>query len=119
MREALEKEVEGAATDAFQLEIDRLFEELLFWFRDLHLLRDTGKTDHLFHQDHLTALIALEGEGDFPPLEKVEKAVQETRLGIARFSNLSAMLESLFLSLQPSTVAGPLKWRSRDRTNWR
>lgn len=95
-REELEKEVEGAVGVAYLREIDRLFEELLGWYRDLDYLRAGGESRGLFHPDWEAA---LRTQGETLSLAKVAGLVRTARGAIELGGRFDAALEALFLQL--------------------
>lgn len=99
-RESLEKEVEGIAS-LYQIhEADALFDLLLSWHRDLHLLRVHGDHKYVFNIDVLTELQKVNAKGEeLTPLEDLLEAVKTTKLSLARSTSLPLCLENLFLRL--------------------
>lgn len=98
-REMIDKEIDGAVAVQFQATIDGLFQAVLSWYRDLHLLEVGGNPDLLMNKE-LRPQLELSLQQSSPlPIEQVEKALNETKLAIARFCSLSSSLESLFLKL--------------------
>lgn len=98
-KQALEKEVDGAVAMHTRQEAYELFDIILGWYRDLHLLSLNGNTDYLIHRDFLDACRSSVERGDPIPIETVQKAIDESRLAIERSTSLQICLENLFLKL--------------------
>jgi DNA polymerase-3 subunit delta' len=98
-KQALEKEVEGAVTMHAMQEAYALFEMILAWYRDLHLLSLKGNPSRLLHSDYGEKIRVLAEKGRIIPLEDVQKAIAETRLTLERSTSLQICLENLFLKL--------------------
>lgn len=95
----LEKELEGRVTMSLFTEVNALFEHLLSWYRDLHLLHLKGGLSYMINKDYLTELEQVVQQGDLLALETVQKAIQEAHLALQRSTALSICLENLFLKL--------------------
>lgn len=88
-----EKEEEGSSL----LEnMDLLFEDLLFWVRDLHLLKQTSSKAYLFHQAYFQVLQDQLETRKIPSLEKISRLVDEARFALQRSSKPRVVLEHLF-----------------------
>lgn len=98
-KQSLEKEVEGAVTMHAMQEAYALFDIVLSWYRDLHLLRLKGNAAYLMHRDYMGAIELAAGKGSVLPVEDVQKAIAETRLALERSTSLQICLENLFLKL--------------------
>lgn len=98
-KQNLEKEVEGAVTMYAMQEAYALFEIILAWYRDLHLLALKGDPSYLLHRDYQEASSTLSEKKAIMPIEDVQKAVAETRLALERSTSLQICLENLFLKL--------------------
>ncbi len=98
-QQLIEKEVDGAAAARFSEQVHYLFDIILSWYRDLHLLYIGGNARHLIHRDHQTILQNLASEKEPFPIEKVIQAIKEARLSHARSTSLALCLENLFLKL--------------------
>jgi DNA polymerase III subunit delta' len=86
---------EDSDSTKYYLEVDSLFEEIYYWYRDLHLLRLGVSPDFVFHLDHLN-LLQEKDKSSLPSLEKVGKLLEECRLAIHRSIKLKTVLEYLF-----------------------
>lgn len=72
---------------------DALFHDIAMWYRDLHLLKEGGGTEYLYHLDYLHQLkLAL--AYPLPTLEKILDGIARMRLGSARSMHLRHLLES-------------------------
>lgn len=98
-KQSLEKEVEGAVTMHAMQEAYALFDIILSWYRDLHLLILKGNPAYLMHRDYHEACRLVAERGSVMPIEEVQKAVAETRLALERSTSLQICLENLFLKL--------------------
>jgi DNA polymerase-3 subunit delta' len=76
---------------------DTLLEEILFWYRDRHLLKEGVAIEHLYHLDHLDRLKST--AAPLPPLESLLEQAATARLALQRNVRLKAVLEHLFLNL--------------------
>lgn len=96
---AIEKEIEGIVSVSQVQESNTVFEIILSWYRDLHLLLVGGDRRYLINPDYWTRLEhALQG-GSFLSLESIQKAIDEGRQALQRSMSLQVCLESLFLKL--------------------
>lgn len=98
-QQAIEKEVDGIATMKTIGEAQSLFDIILSWYRDLHLLVANGNRELVFHRDYLSQLDLVVQRGSILPIEVVQKAINEARLALERSTPLNFCLESLFLKL--------------------
>lgn len=99
LQHALDKELEGFTSLALIQEAQAIFETVLSWYRDLHLLLLGGYSSLLMNPDFESELIQAVQRGDFKSLEYVQKAVEEAYLSLQRSTSLSICLETLFLKL--------------------
>ncbi|MGZ3733146.1 MAG: DNA polymerase III subunit [Parachlamydiaceae bacterium] len=105
-RENVEKEVEGIAVMQQMSEVNVLFDVLLTWYRDLHLLRNGGDPQYLYHIDAVEILQSIASSAaKIPSLEELLEAIKTTKLSLARSTSLSISLENLFLRLNLLDVA--------------
>lgn len=98
-KQNLEKEVEGAVTMHAMQEAYALFEMILAWYRDMHLLSLKGNPSQLLNSDYYEKIRVLSENRSITPIEDVQKAVAETRLALERSTSLQICLENLFLKL--------------------
>lgn len=98
-KQSLEKEVEGAVSMHAMQEAYALFDIILSWYRDLHLLTLKGNPAYLMHRDYQEACHLLAEKGSVMAIEEVQKAIAETRLALERSTSLQICLENLFLKL--------------------
>lgn len=94
-REVFEKEIEGAVALRYQEGAFSLLETIFEWYRDITLIRLGMPSHHLFYPEYQEKLRSL---APFP-LEKVEKMISQTRLGLERSLKLSTCLETLCTQL--------------------
>lgn len=98
LKQVCEKQSEGAASMAFQAKADILLEDILAWYRDLHLLKENGNTDLLFYSKNKAELEqAL--QTSIPSLEHVSNAISDSKLAMERSLPIAHTLENLFLKL--------------------
>jgi DNA polymerase-3 subunit delta' len=96
---ALEKELEGFTALAMTQKAQDLFEHILSWYRDMHLLLLGGSSTHLANPDFHAQLQQAVQRGDIKPLNQVYQAVEEAYLALQRSTPLPLCLENLFLKL--------------------
>jgi DNA polymerase III subunit delta' len=78
-------------------EAPALFEQILFWYRDRHLLALGGSLELLFYQDHLLALQKAE-QLPLPSLRKLLLLIQKCTEASERNIRLRHCLEYFFLN---------------------
>lgn len=98
-KQSLEKEVDGVVALHGMQEAYALFEIILSWYRDLHLLALHGNSAYLMHRDYQQACCVAASQGNIMPIDDVLKAIAETRLALERSTSLQICLENLFLKL--------------------
>jgi DNA polymerase-3 subunit delta' len=96
----LEKEIEGISTQVFFQEVEILFNQLLSWYRDLHLFHLIPNSSFLIHTDYIQILEQAVQRGNLLPLQFVQKSIDEARLSLQRSTALNICLENLFLKLK-------------------
>lgn len=95
--ELKEKRQEGAATLKTHAALEKLFVQILGWFRDMHLLQYGAPHQELFYPQHLNALQTSCQRGEFVLLEFVLKAVEEAKVSLERSTPIEFVLENLLL----------------------
>lgn len=98
-KEAIEKEIDGLVAMQFHAEINRLFQLILGWFRDLHLLKVNGNPQLLLYTATQIELDEALRNHQLIPIPEVEKILLEAKLAVDRFTPLPSVLETLFLKL--------------------
>lgn len=98
-KEALEKELNGLEAMALFEEMNTVFERILSWYRDLHLILLGGRKELLLNPDYELALNHVAQSGNVIALEAVQKAICDSQLALQRSVSLSICLENLFLKL--------------------
>lgn len=98
-RNSLEKEMEGLAAMALAQEAKILFEIILSWTRDLHVLLLGGSSSDLTNSDFHDALEQAVQRGECKSLPFVQQAVDEAYLSLQRSTSLPICLETLLLKL--------------------
>lgn len=76
-------------------QVDEMLETILLWHRDRMLLGMKGGEHYLTYPEYRESI----AHSPFVPLEKVEKALAQVRLGIERSIKLTTCLEALFFQL--------------------
>jgi len=97
-QEALEKEIEGVISLRQTEFAERLFDDILAWHRDLHLLKNGGDSKFLFlpqEEEHLRTSLQQE----LPALEQILDGVALAKKGLQRSTPLQYVLEGIFLGL--------------------
>lgn len=79
-------------------EVDLLLEKLLYWFRDLHLLKINGDEKLLFFSDKIE-LLKKQDLNNLPSLDKINKLVDEIKLALSRNIKLKYALENFFIKI--------------------
>lgn len=87
------QEEEGESASQRLKQMDALFEEIFYWYRDLHLKAHQADPRYLFHHTPMTNPRAL------PSLEKVFTLLAQCRLAVQRSIKLRVALEHFFLQL--------------------
>jgi len=96
----LNKGIDGAVSlrqSDFALAV---FEVILSWTRDLHLLKNGGHPSYLINADCLEKLQINLKTGKFHSIESVQKMIGEAKLLLERSTSLNIVLENLFLKLE-------------------
>lgn len=101
---ALEKEAEGTIALSESRLVHFLLEELLGWYRDLHLLHVNGDPQYLAHPAQREVLQQCLERGVLPPLDYIEDAVQTAKLHYERSSPIGSTLESLILHIKKRLI---------------
>lgn len=99
MKSAIAKEVEGSLRLKVSETVQTVLLHILFWYRDLHLLKNGGNPAYLMHKEKQPILARHLESGHLPSLEQVEKSIQEAKLSFDRSGTLAICLEHLFLKL--------------------
>ncbi|MGC1877880.1 MAG: AAA family ATPase [Rhabdochlamydiaceae bacterium] len=87
---------EGEEESSLHAQADSIFEEIIAWYRDLHLLKEGIAAEYLYHLDRIDQLkLAL--LHPFPPLEIMIEKVAKARLAIQRHFRLRTVLEHLLM----------------------
>lgn len=98
-RQALEKELEGAMTMSLHKHAKTLFQDILSWYRDLHLIHAKGRKELIQNVDFYEQLVLIYQKGGLLPLETVEKSVKQAIMSLERSTALNLCLERLLLEL--------------------
>jgi DNA polymerase-3 subunit delta' len=98
-KQNLEKEIEGAVSMRQANLAQSLFNVVLSWYRDMHLMLVNGNRAYLVNRDYEQDIEQALQRGEICSLETVQKALSDAMLGVSRSTPLSMCLERLFLSL--------------------
>lgn len=98
-RQAIEKEIEGAAAMGLNQHAKALLKDILSWYRDMHLIHAGGRQELLENPDFQSDIVQAYQRGEVLPLETIEKKIKETLLSLERSTALNLCLEKLFLEL--------------------
>lgn len=79
-------------------QVESLFEEILAWYRDLHLIREGVHSASLYYRDHEEEL-KLRAHGKIPSMEQMFEQIETCQLALQRHSKLRVVLENLFLKV--------------------
>jgi len=96
-RHQLEREVEGKVATRQSEEAYMLFDIVIQWIRDLHLVLLGGNPEELFHKDYFATLEEAVQRGNLPSLEEALCALCDVRLALERSTAFSLCLEQLLL----------------------
>ncbi len=77
---------------------DAIYEEIVAWYRDLHLIKEEIALEQLYHLDSIERL-KLTASKPLVPLEKILEQTMKSRLALQRNVALKNVLEQFFLSL--------------------
>ncbi len=93
--DAIEKESEGVIAMECAMIVKKLFEVIVYWYRDLEILKGLGSEVPIFHQQWLTEL-----QQQSPiELNLVVEYLSDAQLAYQRSTSLSLVLENLFIKL--------------------
>ena len=95
----LNKEIDGAVSVRQSDFASAIFEVILSWTRDLHLLKSGGHKSYLINADYLNELENTLKKGRILSIESVQKMISEAKLLLDRSTSLNIVLENLFLKL--------------------
>lgn len=98
-QQLLEKELEGIVAIEQNQEAHILFNSILSWYRDLHLLLNGGDIQYLMNPDYVEQLEQALQRGYLIDIEHVQKVIEEARQALHRSMSLQVCLESLVLKL--------------------
>lgn len=79
-------------------EVDLLLEKLLYWFRDLHLLKIKANEKYLFFHDKVDLLKKQEVK-NLVPLHRLNSLVEEIKFALSRNIKLKYALENFFIKI--------------------
>lgn len=98
-KQSLEKEIDGIVSLRLSAEAHELFDIILSWYRDLHVMQFKGAEKLLIHRDYKNEMEQALQRGEALPIEEVQKHIAEAKLALERSTSLNMCLERLFLQL--------------------
>jgi len=98
--EAIQKELDGLVSLKTLREVEMLFEVLLAWYRDLHLVATDSNLDLLIHKDYRQEIISQVRRSRLVSLEYVMKQLSAAKMAFTRSIPFLSVMETLFLSLE-------------------
>jgi len=98
IRQQVEQEYEGELQKIQMTLIDKIFEDIFDFFRDVQLV-SLGSSENLFFQERKKEITELFQQGRLIPLVRVHSLLQKARLSIERSIPMQTVLEALFLEL--------------------
>lgn len=104
-RHELEKEVEGAVMMRSTGHSQALFNVILSWYRDMHLMQVNGNPAFLINHDYKHQIEQAYQRGEILPLETIQKKLSDAKLSLDRSTPLNMCLEKLFLELNLLVIA--------------
>lgn len=96
---AVEKEIDGAIALYLAREAHTIFDIILSWYRDMHLLQVNGNSAFLIHPDFRDSIEQASQRGEVLSIESVQQAIAQARLALERSTPLINCLENLLLKL--------------------
>lgn len=98
-QQAIDKEIDGRNAMHLQNNAKAIFTIVLSWYRDMHLLAVKGNRSFLINLDFEDQITQALQRGEIIPIEKVQAAVSQAMLSLARSTPLRSILENFFLQL--------------------
>jgi len=96
---SIEKEVDGIASMQLAHEAHAVFDVILAWVRDIHLLLAKGNPELLFLRDQMAELQKAATRKHVITIEEAMQAVKGAKLSLERSTPFHMCLENLFLKL--------------------
>ena len=94
-RQSIRKEVEGAVSMKMNEKSDIIFDIIISWYRDLHLINSGVDQQYLINRDKKE----LFPDSVSISLERVLDIIADARLSLARSTRIEVCIENLFLTL--------------------
>lgn len=98
-KQEIEKEIEGAVAIYASQEARVLFEVILGWYRDLHLIQAGASPGLLIHRDYMDVYPKVLQAGALPAMEEVQQVIAAAQLSMERSTSIHIILENIFLKL--------------------
>lgn len=95
-----EKILEGKASLSLSQRLLEIYSLILYWYRDLQLLKLAGEKEHIYHKNSLRELESRVALSQIPPLEPIFKHIEKLKQMIERSGSLKNCFESFFLQLK-------------------
>ncbi len=97
--DSIEKELDGISAMKMKQDMQALFDVILGWYRDMHLVKVAGNRKYLMHSDYYEEIHQALQRGELLPLEFVQEALSKALLSLERSIGINLCLETLFLKL--------------------
>ncbi len=94
----IEEACEREESESIFTQADAIFEEIVAWYRDLHLIKEGIALEYLYHLDHIDRLKSVVLR-PIPALEKIFDQISKSRLALHRSVKLRTVLEHFLLNL--------------------
>jgi DNA polymerase-3 subunit delta' len=104
-QEGLQRELDGFVSLNTFKEMEILFEIILSWYRDLHLVAVRGNPELMIHKDFRAEIEAMASHGSFPSLEDMMRNLAEAKTAFTRSAPFQSVMETLFLKAQLATCS--------------
>ena len=98
-KEIINKEIDGAVALGHLNEVNSLYNVILSWYRDMHLLKENGNPEYLYFPHYKEAMESSLKREEIKDLIQVEEYLQQAKLAVERFTPLNNALETLFFKL--------------------
>jgi DNA polymerase-3 subunit delta' len=99
-QQMIEKEIEGRVVTALNHEVKALFEYVLSWYRDMHLILIGGEKKLLQNPEYLQEIEQAVQRGEYRTINMVMQIIEDAYLSFQRSTSLSICLENLLLKLK-------------------
>lgn len=98
-KQSLEKEVDGAVAMRQASHAQSIFETILSWYRDLHLLSEKKANESLILNRDYSQALRQSNPRELLSLDKVIAIIQQSKLSLERSAPLNYVIENIGISL--------------------